>query len=30
MKDLGFVATSIDVKKHADLSIFEAAAKRLK
>lgn len=30
MKDLGFVTTSIDVKKHADLSIFEAAAKRLK
>jgi sulfonate transport system substrate-binding protein len=30
MKDLGFVSTSIDVRKHADLGIFEAAAKRLK
>jgi NitT/TauT family transport system substrate-binding protein len=30
MKDLGFVTTSVDVKKYADLSIFEAAAQRLK
>jgi sulfonate transport system substrate-binding protein len=30
MKDLGFVTASVDVKKYADLSIFEAAAKRLK
>ncbi len=30
MKDLGFVATSLDVKKHADLSIIEAAGRRLK
>jgi NitT/TauT family transport system substrate-binding protein len=30
MKDLGFVTTNVDVKKHADLGIFEAAAARLK
>jgi sulfonate transport system substrate-binding protein len=30
MKALGFVTTSVDVKKYADLSIFEAAAQRLK
>ncbi len=30
MKDLGFVKASIDVKKYADLSIIEEAAKRLK
>jgi sulfonate transport system substrate-binding protein len=30
MKDLGFVTTSVDVKKYADLSIFQAAAQRLK
>jgi sulfonate transport system substrate-binding protein len=30
MKDLGFVKTSIDVKKHSDLSIIEEAARRLK
>ena len=30
MKDLGFVTTSVDVKKYADLSIFEAAAQRSK
>ena len=29
-KDLGFVRASIDVKKHADLSLVEEAAKRLK
>jgi NitT/TauT family transport system substrate-binding protein len=30
MKDLGFVKTSVDVKAHADLSLVEEAAKRLK
>jgi NitT/TauT family transport system substrate-binding protein len=30
MKDLGFVTTSVDVKRYSDLGIFEAAAKRLK
>jgi sulfonate transport system substrate-binding protein len=30
MKDLGFVATGLDVKKHADLTIIEEAARRLK
>jgi sulfonate transport system substrate-binding protein len=30
MKDLGFVKASVDVKAHADLSIVEEAAKRLK
>jgi hypothetical protein len=30
MKDLGFVTMSVDVKKYTDLSIVEAAAKRLK
>jgi NitT/TauT family transport system substrate-binding protein len=30
MKDLGFVKLDIDVKKHADLSLIEAAAARLK
>jgi sulfonate transport system substrate-binding protein len=30
MKDLGFVSTDIDVKQHADLSLIEAAAARLK
>jgi sulfonate transport system substrate-binding protein len=29
-KDLGFVRTSLDVKKHTDLSIVQEAAKRLK
>jgi len=29
-KDLGFVRASLDVKKHADLSIVQEAAKRLK
>ena len=29
-KDLGFVKASLDVKKHADLSIVQEAAKRLK
>jgi NitT/TauT family transport system substrate-binding protein len=29
-RDLGFVRTSIDIKKYADLSIVEEAAKRLK
>ena len=29
-RDLGFVRASVDVKKHADLSIVEEAAKRLK
>jgi sulfonate transport system substrate-binding protein len=29
-KDLGFVRTNLDVKKHADLSIVQEAAKRLK
>jgi NitT/TauT family transport system substrate-binding protein len=29
-RDLGFVKTTLDVKKHADLSIVEEAAKRLK
>lgn len=29
-KDLGFLKTDIDVKKHADLSLVEEAAKRLK
>ena len=29
-KDLGFIRASFDVKKHADLSIVEEAAKRLK
>jgi NitT/TauT family transport system substrate-binding protein len=30
MKDLGFVTTSIDVRKYSDLSIVEAAAQRLR
>jgi NitT/TauT family transport system substrate-binding protein len=30
MKDLGFVKTVVDVKAHADLSLIEAAAARLK
>jgi ABC-type nitrate/sulfonate/bicarbonate transport system substrate-binding protein len=30
MKELGFVKIDIDVKKHADLSLIEAAAERLK
>jgi sulfonate transport system substrate-binding protein len=30
MKDLGFVKSVIDVKKYSDLSLIEAAAKRLK
>src|SRR5262245_7515910 len=30
VRDLGFIKSSIDVKKHADLSIVEEAAKRLK
>jgi sulfonate transport system substrate-binding protein len=30
MKDLGFVKASVDVKSHADLSLVEEAAKRLK
>jgi ABC-type nitrate/sulfonate/bicarbonate transport system substrate-binding protein len=30
MKDLGFVKTNVDVKKHSDLGIIEEAAKRLK
>jgi hypothetical protein len=30
MKELGFVKASVDVKAHADLSIVEEAAKRLK
>jgi sulfonate transport system substrate-binding protein len=30
MRDLGFVKTSIDVKKYSDLSIIEEAAKRVK
>jgi sulfonate transport system substrate-binding protein len=30
MKDLGFVKASVDVKTHADLSLVEEAAKRLK
>jgi sulfonate transport system substrate-binding protein len=30
MKDLGFVATEIDVKKYSDLGLIDAAAKRLK
>src|SRR5712672_2330988 len=29
-RDLGFVKTMLDVKKHADLSIVEEAAKRIK
>jgi sulfonate transport system substrate-binding protein len=29
-KDLGFIRASLDIKKHADLSIVEEAAKRLK
>jgi hypothetical protein len=29
-RDLGFVRGSVDVKKHADLSLVEEAAKRLK
>jgi NitT/TauT family transport system substrate-binding protein len=29
-RDLGFVKTTLDVKKHADLSIVEEAAKRIK
>jgi NitT/TauT family transport system substrate-binding protein len=29
-RDLGFVRSSLDVKKHADLSIVQEAAKRLK
>ena len=29
-KDLGFMRASLDIKKHADLSIVEEAAKRLK
>jgi hypothetical protein len=29
-RDLGFVKSSLDVKKHADLSVVEEAAKRLK
>src|SRR5262249_44809045 len=29
-RDLGFVKSNLDVKKHADLSIVEEAAKRLK
>jgi NitT/TauT family transport system substrate-binding protein len=29
-RDLGFVKTNLDVKKHADLSIVEEAAKRIK
>jgi sulfonate transport system substrate-binding protein len=30
MKDLGFVATEIDVKKYSDLSLIDAASRRLK
>jgi sulfonate transport system substrate-binding protein len=30
MKELGFVKIDIDVKKHSDLSLIEAAAARLK
>jgi sulfonate transport system substrate-binding protein len=30
MKDLGFIKASVDVKAHADLSLVEEAAKRLK
>ena len=30
MKDLGFVKNVIDVQRHADLSIVEEAARRLK
>jgi NitT/TauT family transport system substrate-binding protein len=30
MKDLGFVKASVDVKAHADLSLIQEAAKRLK
>jgi hypothetical protein len=30
MKDLGFTKSDIDVKKHSDLSLIEAAAARLK
>jgi sulfonate transport system substrate-binding protein len=30
MKDLGFVQTTLDIKKHADLSIVQQAAQRLK
>ena len=30
MKDLGFVRSEIDVKQYSDLSLIEAAAKRLK
>ncbi len=30
MKELGFVQTGLDVKKHADLSVVQEAAKRLK
>jgi NitT/TauT family transport system substrate-binding protein len=29
-RDLGFVRSSLDLKKHADLSIVQEAAKRLK
>jgi NitT/TauT family transport system substrate-binding protein len=29
-KDLGFIRAGFDVKKHADLSLVEEAAKRLK
>jgi NitT/TauT family transport system substrate-binding protein len=30
MKDLGFIKASVDVKSHADLSLVQEAAKRLK
>ncbi len=30
VKEMGFVGTDIDVKKYSDLSLIEAAAKRLK
>ena len=30
MKDLGFVATELDVEKYADLSFIDAASRRMK
>jgi NitT/TauT family transport system substrate-binding protein len=30
MKDLGFVTLDVDVKEHADLSLVQEAAKRLR
>jgi NitT/TauT family transport system substrate-binding protein len=30
VKDLGFINASVDISKHADLSLVQEAAKRLK